>query len=465
MAGKRGKCPKCLNVFSLPGEAAAPAPASTASVPAAPQADQWYYSAEGNEHGPVSMSELLSLIRRGQLQTDHFVWKEGMEQWASVASVPELGTAAPTRRPQEPTETSQAEPAGQPVALAGATAGGAEVPISAAAPQRQAKPASRAAATKAAIGRQAMRVKEQMRGPFSQATGGYLGALRQMLKHPIKLAFLTFAYLILSLLAFGSILGMLLFPVFVMGYIMSIRNMVSGHPTAMADFIAFMRHGWDCLWHLIMLLASFFVTLATILAPAAIVLVILYVLFGTGGALISEATSHSSPSASDVSPSHNSAVPERRVSGSRLFSSAAETADEAMMLVLSLLVTVVVVTVIVTPLTAGLIMFFFLAIEVASRPPGGAERFALVYEGLKRMFSMAKRSWKQLLCCGLLSSAGFLACMAVPGLMSYLLAKMHLFSLAAWTVAVLLPLLMLSFQVHWYVYATITCTRLQDELE
>ena len=47
----------------------------------------WYYLEDGNQKGPVSEGELSSLIRDGQISAEGLIWKEGMAEWQSVASV------------------------------------------------------------------------------------------------------------------------------------------------------------------------------------------------------------------------------------------------------------------------------------------------------------------------------------------------------------------------------------------
>ena len=50
-------------------------------------ADEWHYAKDGNQHGPVSQSELQELAKRGTLQPSDRVWKEGMPDWQPASSV------------------------------------------------------------------------------------------------------------------------------------------------------------------------------------------------------------------------------------------------------------------------------------------------------------------------------------------------------------------------------------------
>ena len=48
---------------------------------------QWYYSKNGQQHGPVSSKQLKDLAASGELQPTNLVWKEGMKQWVAAGSV------------------------------------------------------------------------------------------------------------------------------------------------------------------------------------------------------------------------------------------------------------------------------------------------------------------------------------------------------------------------------------------
>jgi hypothetical protein len=43
--------------------------------------DQWYYTSDGQQKGPVGIAELKHLAASGQLRPTDLVWKEGMPQW------------------------------------------------------------------------------------------------------------------------------------------------------------------------------------------------------------------------------------------------------------------------------------------------------------------------------------------------------------------------------------------------
>ena len=52
---------------------------------------EWHYTQNGNQHGPVSSSELKQLAASGKLLPSDLVWKEGMDEWISASKVKDLG--------------------------------------------------------------------------------------------------------------------------------------------------------------------------------------------------------------------------------------------------------------------------------------------------------------------------------------------------------------------------------------
>jgi TM2 domain-containing membrane protein YozV len=74
-------------------------------------ANEWYYSHDGERHGPVPVEQIKEMAASGQLRPDDLVWQTGMESWTAVGKVPDLlppsfkpppiptaGSAAPTVR-------------------------------------------------------------------------------------------------------------------------------------------------------------------------------------------------------------------------------------------------------------------------------------------------------------------------------------------------------------------------------
>ena len=129
--------------------------------------------------------------------------------------------------------------------------------------------------TQKALGRGTTVLKQTFGDAVRHTKTQALVSFGHLVKHPLRLVFLTTLFVIASAMTLGSLVAAVLFPVFVMGYIACVRATVAGEQMAIADFIAFMRHGWDSFWHLLMLLAAFFVTLAAMIAPVVIMMAVL----------------------------------------------------------------------------------------------------------------------------------------------------------------------------------------------
>lgn len=61
---------------------------------------QYYYAQNGQQLGPVSISQLQRMLSSGQLSLESLVWTAGMPQWTRARDVQELGVAG--RPPQMP---------------------------------------------------------------------------------------------------------------------------------------------------------------------------------------------------------------------------------------------------------------------------------------------------------------------------------------------------------------------------
>jgi hypothetical protein len=70
----------------------------------------WHYSRDGKKHGPVSSPELQSLARKGLLNPEDLVWKEGMESWQKAGQLkglfPTVAAAPPLMPVKEASGTA-----------------------------------------------------------------------------------------------------------------------------------------------------------------------------------------------------------------------------------------------------------------------------------------------------------------------------------------------------------------------
>lgn len=75
---------------------------------------QWYYAIDGERFGPVPHSELESLVQAGTVVADTLIWRQGMNEWQTLAAVRAANPAwIAERRSATPPdiETPEAEPA------------------------------------------------------------------------------------------------------------------------------------------------------------------------------------------------------------------------------------------------------------------------------------------------------------------------------------------------------------------
>jgi uncharacterized membrane protein len=68
----------------------------------------WYYSKDGQQHGPVSQEELFRLIGTGSVGARDLVWREGMTDWTPAGQVPELAPPSPVEPSSAPVATPAA---------------------------------------------------------------------------------------------------------------------------------------------------------------------------------------------------------------------------------------------------------------------------------------------------------------------------------------------------------------------
>lgn len=80
-------------------------------------ADEWHYTNDGNQQGPVSASELKEFAASGSLSPSDLVWKEGMSDWKPASSVKGLfpGNAATPKSSTPSIPTSNSTAIGSPI--------------------------------------------------------------------------------------------------------------------------------------------------------------------------------------------------------------------------------------------------------------------------------------------------------------------------------------------------------------
>ena len=67
---------------------------------------EWYYARDGKQHGPVSLGQLVSLARNGDLDpVKDLVWTSTMKDWAPAGQIPDI-FAPPAASPLPPADPS-----------------------------------------------------------------------------------------------------------------------------------------------------------------------------------------------------------------------------------------------------------------------------------------------------------------------------------------------------------------------
>ena len=51
---------------------------------------EFYAVIDGEQKGPFGQADLSAMIESGEVRADTHVWREGMDEWAGAASVPEI---------------------------------------------------------------------------------------------------------------------------------------------------------------------------------------------------------------------------------------------------------------------------------------------------------------------------------------------------------------------------------------
>ena len=289
-----------------------------------------------------------------------------------------------------------------------------------------------------------------------QTNSHAFGALRQVCKHPLRLSFLTLVFVLASLV---PLIGVLLFPMFVMGYVTCIQSTINGERMALERFIGFMRHGWDSLWHLLMMVAAFIVTVAVMVAPFVMVGMLAYFTIGTISATVGEVSSLFSSSDSPRMPTYRSNAYDRYPGSSTSWDEGSTFWSE-MLGVGAMVVSIAVTLAILTPIVAAMILFFYLVLEVSRGSPNPTQRFDLVFDAFGKMINIGRSHWKQLMMSGFCLSTICLGIYAVGALLAWLLSAMHLFVLMIWVLSVLVPLAMCFYIVYANVFVTMTCLSL-----
>jgi len=59
-----------------------------------PGSEQWYYTQQGAQAGPVSADALKRLVEGGAVQAHDLAWRDGMADWVPIRDLPEFRPAS-----------------------------------------------------------------------------------------------------------------------------------------------------------------------------------------------------------------------------------------------------------------------------------------------------------------------------------------------------------------------------------
>lgn len=57
--------------------------------------NSWYYSHSAQTFGPVTKEQLIAMIQAGQLMGEHFIMREGADEWQAINASPFSGYLPP----------------------------------------------------------------------------------------------------------------------------------------------------------------------------------------------------------------------------------------------------------------------------------------------------------------------------------------------------------------------------------
>jgi hypothetical protein len=277
-----------------------------------------------------------------------------------------------------------------------------------------------------------------------------------------------------------SVVGLLtivLIPVFILGYIPYIQSVLKREPTSLGKFIGFMRHGWDSLWHLLMLFGAFVIAAAISIAPFFIAGIIIYATVGTVGlaglqamSLVPSGTVKQQDRPVRNDPIRNFETKQDTNSSPkdgfmthilRAFGSLMENAAWVVTMLLSGLVA----TAVLTPSGAILILIYCIALMVTTRQPASDLKYDLVYEAFEQMLLIAQSRWKRLLVSGLWLVSLPVVLFVVLRLLSAFMVQLHLPFFAHWLFFVVYPLALFGFVIYANIFSVKTAMHLVESRE
>jgi hypothetical protein len=400
---------------------------------------QWYIRRGDQSKGPFSTADLRSMAKKGLLKQDDLLWKEGFEQPKKARVFKELFDS-PKLPKSLSADTGQVieNNMGSKIPVAskknrGSGTGFVDAGINVSSP---------------ALAMDRNRLDNSFGTAVRQTIDTAIVALAELLRSPIKYAFGTLVMLIACLLSIAGLITGLLVPVFVLGYISYIKSILSGEQVSLGNFISFLRHGWDSLWHLFMLVAAFFLAAAISMAPFVIAGLIAYLCFGSLGIAGLKLLSvlNGGPDIPNMGGGFG-------FGGSDLNPWLA-----------GLFYVAVILPVLAIPTGVILILIYCLALMVSTEKVAGENKYDLVYNSFVRMLQIALHQWKRLTASGFwLVSIPFFGLLLLAILLAIVAPRLPFFSV--WIMAILTPLAAISFVIYLNLFAVLTSMQLVKSMD
>lgn len=437
----------------------------------------WYVYRDDERYGPYETRDLRSMAIDGQLQPDDKLWKYGLDKPIRARQIKGLFPASSNG------DLSESHPSSSLPDEDDVDDGIFDRPLESSRPRPGKKRVKAKEVLSHGVDAARKAVKtgtDRIRATFGAAmmdtvsTG--VTSFGELLAHPIQYAFGTLVLLIACTLSIPGLVTIVLIPVFVLGYIPYIQSILRREPASLGNFIHFMRHGWDSLWHLLMLLGTFFISAAIAIAPFVITGMIMYATIGTlslGGLQITRLLSTES---SNVREFRERMELERSRDPERVQDFEEQPKDGFVTHVIGainalmknakwfvgILLTGLIGTALLTPSGSILILVYCITLMVATRSTEPDATYDLVYEAFQRMLLIARSQWKRLLTSGLWLVALPIVWVILTTLLSTLMTEMHLMFVAAWISLVLNPLLILGFVIYVNIFSVKTAMQLVE---
>ena len=398
---------------------------------------EWFINRDGKKYGPYSTKELRAFAGEGRIQPEDKVWKDGLDAPVKALQIKGLFSAMPS----DDFDRIVGEEDGSPVNTQSHFKANKE--------KAKAALGQGINAAQAAFKTGADRLRATFGGATKETISLGFDAFFELLAHPIQYAFGTFVLLIACALSIPGLVTVVLIPVFVLGYISYMQSILKREPASLGKFISFMRHGWDSLWHLLMLLGTFFVATAIAVAPFVIAAVILYVSVETlrlGGM---QATSFLP---TDVMGAIN-----KEISGVSL--------GKAASVVIGLLIIGLLLTALLTTVRSVQILIYCIILMVATGHADENAKYDLVYDAVERMLLIARWQWKRLVTSGLWLVSIPIALCVIMAIAASSLQAVGLRYLDLWIGAVVYPVAVLGFVIYAEIFAVQTAMQFVDSQE